>query len=163
MDFTQDRDSRHQKQRNRLGQNGRTMGVMIILPMRLLVLLPWRNGSAGLRHGNCVESSNENTGLRAIAGNCVESSNENTGLRAIASNIQRKCFVVNVRHHFHALTHLYRTYYFSSKRCKIDFHLLLSIFHSGSRMSHHGLFLIEPSAQKSDHWSEFRRTFSAIT
>src|SRR5947209_19917069 len=42
-------------------------------------------------------------------GNCGESSNENTGLRAIASNIQRKCFVVNVRRNFHALTHLYRT------------------------------------------------------
>src|SRR5258707_9316037 len=97
------------------------------------------------------------------AGNCVESSNENTGLRAIASNIQRKCFVVNVRHHFHALTHLYRTYYFSSKRCKMDFHLLLSIFHSWRRMSHNGLSLIEPCAPKSDHWSEIRRSFSAIT
>ena len=79
-----------------------------------------------------------------LIGNCVESSNENPGLRAIASNIQRKCFVVNVRRHFHAPTHLYRTYYFSSKRCKIDFHLMLSIFHAGSRMSHHGLSLIEP-------------------
>src|SRR5947207_13768548 len=90
------------------------------------------------------ESASFERFLLVPCGNCVESSNENTGLRAIASNIQRKCFVVNVRHHFHALTHLYRTYYFSSKRCKIDFHLLLSIFHSGSRMSHHGLSLIEP-------------------
>src|SRR5207302_3611416 len=52
------------------------------------------------------------------------------------------------------LTHLYRTYYFSSKRCKIDFHLLLSIFHSGSRMSHHGFSLIDGS------WAEGSHTFA---
>src|SRR5258708_40344325 len=70
-------------------------------------------------------------------------------MRVRGSNIYYKIFALNVRSYFDALTHLYRTYYFSCKRCKIDFHLLLSIFHSGSRMSHHALSLLEPLAQNS--------------
>jgi hypothetical protein len=40
-----------------------------------------------------------------LFGNLAEGSNENAGLRAITSNIQPKFVELNVRHHFHVLTH----------------------------------------------------------
>jgi hypothetical protein len=51
---------------------------------------------------------------------------------------------LNVRHNFHALTHLYSTYHFSNKRCSTDFHPLLGVFPSRSGTSHCGSDLIEP-------------------
>ena len=56
---------------------------------------------------------------------------------------------LNVRHNFHAVTHLYSKYHFSNKRCTPDFHSFLGIFRSGSGTSHGGSALFEPSAQNS--------------
>ena len=84
------------------------------------------------------------------SGNWAECSNENTGLRAIASNIQPNYFRLNVRRHFHALTHLHSTYHFSNKRCSTDFHSFLGIFRSGSGTSDGGSTLFEPSARFSN-------------
>ena len=85
-------------------------------------------------------------GHKAPYGNLAECSNENTGLRAIASNIQPNKIGLNVRHNFHALTHLYSTFHFSNKRCRTDFQWFLGIFCSGSGTSHRGSALFEHSA-----------------
>jgi len=49
-------------------------------------------------------------------GNCAESSNENTGLRAIASNIQRKKIELNVRTHFQCRASFHATGHFSEEK-----------------------------------------------